>query len=134
MNGICYWTPNTTDDQPRRFSIKSTESLLHKSNNETYVHDVNGLSVHITENNDEILIGAPGFNNGNGSVIRYSLRQDDIYKDDGEIANSSLWNQANDSYFGYAVASGYFDGPGSTKMLYVASAPRANNQQGEVRI
>lgn len=33
-------------------------------------------------------------------------------------------------YFGYAVAAGYFFS--TTKRLYVASAPRANNFRGRV--
>lgn len=39
---------------------------------------------------------------------------------------------SNDSYFGYAVTSGTFLASQPDKILYVASAPQANNQQGQV--
>lgn len=113
-----------------------------------------GLSVHITENDEEILIGAPGVFTWKGTVIRYksatlddigglsrrdnmeksSIRKRDILDFVVDVPNPLHWNQGDDSYFGYALASGYFEGSDSQKILYVASAPQANFQQGEVYI
>lgn len=119
-----------------------------KAYNETYYYHMfgeQGLSVHITENNEEILIGAPGVMNWKGTIIRHRTKVDDDYggmsKRDihtkaieytSDVPNPMLWDQPNDSYFGYAVTSGYFDGPQTDRLLYVASAPQANLQQGEV--
>ena len=88
-----------------------------------------GISVHVTDNNEEVLIGAPGVMNWKGTVIRYRQLQDIA-----DVPNPDLWYQDEDSYFGYAVTSGQFFGPDSKKILYVASAPRANLQQGEVSV
>lgn len=121
-----------------------------------------GISVHITANNEEILIGAPGIFTWKGSVVRYRSRPIDDFgglsrraensvtiprhrrqnnnnnKDDieyySEIPNPVFWEQEDNSYFGFAVSSGFFDGHDNPKMLYVASAPQANLQQGEVCI
>lgn len=49
-----------------------------------------------------------------------------------EIPDPENWGQQNDSYFGYAVSSGYFDSREPHKIFYVASAPQANLQSGEV--
>lgn len=111
-----------------------------------------GLSVHITENDEEILVGAPGVYTWKGSIIRYkskipddigglsrresghqsSIQKRSLIDFDIDVPNPAHWNQGDDSYFGYALSSGYFEG--SQKILYVASAPQANFQQGEVYI
>lgn len=101
-----------------------------------------GISVHITENNEEILIGAPGVFEWKGTIIRYKAEHRRNggrtlqYQNEFNIAipNPAHWGQADDSYFGYALASGYFQGSHSKKILYVASAPQANFQEGEVYI
>lgn len=127
-----------------------------KVNNETiYYHMLGeqGLSVHISENNEEILIGAPGLFSWKGSVIRY---KSEIHNDIGglsrredtphsikktatarityssDIPNKFGEDHQDGSYFGYAVTSGYFFGPNTNKILYVASAPQSNNQEGAV--
>lgn len=48
--------------------------------------------------------------------------------------SSGLWSQSNDSYFGYAVSSGFYEGVNSKNILYAGSAPQANGQKGEVYI
>lgn len=119
-----------------------------------YMYGEQGLSVHITENDEEILVGAPGVYTWKGSVIRYkskiaddigglsrrdnthqsSIQKRSLLDFDIDVPNPAHWNQGDDSYFGYALASGYFEGSQSQKILYVASAPQANLQQGEVYI
>lgn len=127
-----------------------------KNNGEIFYNHMlgeQGISVHLSENNEEILIGAPGIFMWKGSVIRYrSVVSDDIgglsRREDSprsipkmssityasDVPNPLLWNQEDFSYFGYAVTSGYFFGPQTKNLLYVASAPQAKNQQGEVTI
>lgn len=158
IHGLCYWTANTTDSRP--LSVQKIAPLRLRDKQQTkigaeryyyYMYGEQGISVHITENNEEIIIGAPGVYTWKGTVIRYRARsQDDfgglsrrdqrrsmtnkrdVIEYTSEVPNPALWNQPDDSYFGYAVSSGYFGGPQSTKLLYVASAPQANSQQGEV--
>lgn len=118
-----------------------------------YMYGEMGLSVHVSENDEEILIGAPGVYTWKGTVVRYRPRIDgddgglskrDNYKRGRNIEHSQvieyetdvpqphLWNQTDDSYFGFAVTSGYFDGPGG-RLLYAASAPQAGTA-GEVYV
>lgn len=129
-----------------------------------------GLSAHVTDNNDEFLIGAPGIHTWKGSVIRYrqhtttvdpSLSRRDTtaaesatlpssvkanarrrthrqteetmpISYDSDVPNPEKFEQPNDSYFGYAVGSGYFDSSDRERLLYVATAPQADHQSGEV--
>jgi len=51
-----------------------------------------------------------------------------------EIPHPNNWGQDDDSYFGYAVGSGYFDSTNPSTLLYVATAPQANKQSGEAYI
>ena len=113
-----------------------------------YMYGEGGISVHVTENNEEMLIGAPGVMNWKGTVIIYrpvegidgggiSKRDTISHKISKRIFRSEVLDpdasiQDENSYFGYAVSSGQFSGPNKKKILYVASAPRANLQQGEV--
>lgn len=112
-----------------------------------------GLSVHITED-DTVLIGAPGVFNWKGTIVRFqsksqggsgglsrrdtsqraTIHKRDVTYYDTDIPNPGHWNQGNDSYFGYAVSSGYFEGIHSKNILYAGSAPQANSQRGEVYI
>lgn len=164
MNGVCYWTSNTTTARPLNVQKIASLRLIDKQqsiiNGERYFYHMfgeQGLSVHVTENNEEILIGAPGIFTWKGSVIRYKAKSledfgglsrrdqehssfprhqynSDIIEYSSDIPNPLHWNQDDYSYFGFAVSSGYFDGPQSLKILYVATAPQANSQQGEAYI
>lgn len=63
-----------------------------------------------------------------------SIRKRDVMYYDTDVPNPGHWSQSNDSYFGYAVSSGYFEGIASKHVLYAGSAPQANGQKGEVYI
>lgn len=169
MNGICYWTSNTSTTRP--LDIQRIASLRLRDNQQKFINGERffyhmfgeqGVSVHVTDNNEEILIGAPGIFTWKGSVVRHKARSVDDFgglsrrdvdhssrsirrrhKRDGaaaaveyasDIPNPLTWDQDDYSYFGFAVSSGYFDGPESAKLLYVATAPQANRQQGEAYI
>ncbi|XP_037947350.1 integrin alpha-PS3 isoform X1 [Teleopsis dalmanni] len=161
MHGVCYWINDTISQNPTNVQKISplrlrTDQIRTTDEGKRYYFYYlaeQGLSAHITENNEEILIGAPGIHNWKGSVIRYrkhdatedpSLsrrdttgkrvpRQADItYLSD--IPNPEKWEQDNDSYFGYSVSSGHFDSSNPTKVTYVASAPQAKSQTGEAYI
>lgn len=164
MHGVCYWTTNTTSARPAniqkiaplRFKDKQ-HSVIDQERYFYYMYGEQGLSVHITENNEEILIGAPGIFTWKGTVIRHKAKPlvdlgglsrrnedassfprqritSDMVEYSSDIPNPMFWNQDDNSYFGFAVSSGYFDGIGKSKLLYVASAPQANLQQGVVYI
>lgn len=163
LHGICYVTMQGTEgDRP---ADKVVELIpLQRANRQVdktpdgesklvYMYGELGLSVHITENNEEILIGAPGVSHWKGTVVRYrpidgadngglskrdnTVREKRNTNDDSEIEYDSevplpeKWNQTDDSYFGYAVTSGYFDGPAG-RILYAGSAPHAG--VGEVYV
>ncbi|KAJ6640903.1 Integrin alpha-PS3 [Pseudolycoriella hygida] len=161
MHGLCYWTPNTVEATPVNVQKiaplrvrDKQQKAIDKQRYYYYMYGEQGLSVHITENDEEILIGAPGVFSWKGTVIRYksktyddlgglsrrdnmqkqSIQKRNVFDFDIDVPNPSHWDQDDDSYFGYALASGYFEGSDSQKILYVASAPQANFQQGEVYI
>lgn len=158
MHGICYWTTDTASDDPKSVQkiaplrLKDKQHFKAASSNDSYfyyIYGEQGISVHITENDEEILIGAPGIFGWKGSVINYKprpvidldgLSRRDTASHSRQSKQSSTIEYSSDipnpifqydSYFGYAVSSGYFDGTKKSKLLYVASAPR---QQGAVYI
>lgn len=165
MQGACYWSQNTSSSKPLhvqkiaplRFRDKQ-QLLINNDRYFYYMYGEQGISVHITENNEEILIGAPGIFTWKGSVVRYkakplvdlgglSRRDEDgvtmprqheyeppTVEYSSDVPNPMLWDQDDNSYFGFAVSSGFFDGPTKGKLLYMASAPQANLQQGEAYI
>ncbi|KAH8407473.1 hypothetical protein KR222_001829 [Zaprionus bogoriensis] len=169
MHGICYWVPDTLSDQPKNIKhispLRLKEDQVREENGLRYYYYIlaeQGLSVHVSDDNEQFLIGAPGIFTWRGSVIRYSKvslvddpstsrrRREVIsrrtrsggdyidyspevtYKTD--IPNPHNWNQPDDSYFGYSVASGYFDSTDRKRLLYAATAPQANEQAGEAYI
>ncbi|KAH8348438.1 hypothetical protein KR084_007423 [Drosophila pseudotakahashii] len=126
-----------------------------------YIMGELGLSAHVADDNSKFLIGAPGINTWKGSVILYrqvdpvdnptASRRDtsmalrrtirDVDTNEytpehyaPEIPHPLNWGQEDDSYFGYAVASGYFDSSNPSTLLFVATAPQANKQSGEAYI
>ncbi|XP_016941080.4 integrin alpha-PS3 isoform X1 [Drosophila suzukii] len=126
-----------------------------------YIMGELGLSAHVADDNSKFLIGAPGINTWKGSVILYrqvdpvdnptASRRDtsralrrkirDVDTSEytpehyaPEIPHPNNWGQDDDSYFGYAVGSGYFDSTNPSTLLYVATAPQANKQSGEAYI
>lgn len=153
LHGICYWKSNTLDNSPSLVNpIKPLrdESLQFSRGIYYYMIAEMGFSLHVTDNSEEVLMGAPGIHNWMGSVIRHKKEIDfDTGSNTGEagptagtryvtdvihpelIANSAV---GNDSYLGYAVTSGYFLGSKRTELLYVASAPQADGQSGAVYI
>uniref|UniRef100_A0A1A9WWH1 Integrin alpha second immunoglobulin-like domain-containing protein n=1 Tax=Glossina brevipalpis TaxID=37001 RepID=A0A1A9WWH1_9MUSC len=167
MHGLCYWINDTLTDIPtnvRKISpLRLKQDQIKEEKGQRvyyYMLAEQGLSAHITANNEEFLIGAPGIHTWKGSVIRYRKRtnQDDIVLSrrdtekasrrrtrqseedlppvyyESEIPNPEKFEQPNDSYFGYSVSSGYFDSNNKEKLLYVATAPQANEQSGEAYI
>lgn len=61
-----------------------------------------------------------------------SIRKRELKEYISDVLQPELWAQPNDTYFGYSVTSGYFHGPNSTKLLYLASAPQSDAKDGEV--
>ncbi|XP_055380009.1 integrin alpha-PS3-like [Condylostylus longicornis] len=155
MHGICYKISDTIDEQPTIIKtispLKGTSQQIWE-NSFVYAFGQSGFSLHWTGEEDEILTGAPGIYDWKGSVIRYRAEEDKdlggMQKRDVQIQynldenkkfvssvpNPNLWNQPDFSYFGYSVSSGYFNVDSERKLLYVSSAPRANNYDGEVYI
>lgn len=162
LHGMCYVsTEGTTGSKPSEIveiaPLRRTSMQTHTGPDGTakliYMYGEMGLNVHVSENNEEILIGAPGVYTWKGTVVRYrpriqsgdgGLSKRDNHKQSRNIDHSQpieyetdvpqphLWNQPDDSYFGFAVTSGYFEGRDG-RLLYAASAPQAGNA-GEVYV
>ncbi|XP_054738538.1 integrin alpha-PS3-like isoform X1 [Anastrepha obliqua] len=154
MNGICYWVQDTLNDNPinvQRISpLRLKSDQIKTFNNHRiyyYMLAEEGLSAHVTDNNEEFVIGAPGINTWKGSAIHVRKR----FEEDPILSRRDTYerkrvarqldfsgqytlnteDQPNDSYFGYAVGSGYFDSKEKNRLMYVATAPQANLQSGE---
>ena len=80
------------------------------------------MSVHITLDGN-ILIGSPNVNDTQGSIVVHSFTLN-------KTRILDEWGQANFSYFGFAVSSGYLNK--NRSIFYVASAPKSNLQAGQV--
>lgn len=168
LHGICYWVENTEGGQPS--GVRSIIPLRLRSgqtspnpNNPSqnvynYIYGESGFSVHISDNNEEIIVGCPGIWNWRGSIIRYKSqkrpdleglsrrrrsttekitskiqrRRRQIFEFRSEIASPFYSDIEDDSYFGYAVSSAFFLGNDNPSIHYVASAPQSKGQTGEV--
>lgn len=154
LHGICYWvnhtrtqaTLSTWANNLKSFAPsahvykisplrdKKMQYLNRRDGNrfQYYSHGESGFSVHITDDQSEIIVGSPGISIWQGSVILYSSYRG------GFISRVPipLSHLGVVSYFGYAVSSGKFNLPTSSKLFYVASAPRADESTvaGEVYI
>ncbi|XP_063697187.1 integrin alpha-PS3-like [Culicoides brevitarsis] len=152
LHGACYWASSENDNTRinKIASLRARDKQVRRAEDGTHniyenMYGQQGFSVHITENAEEIVMGAPGIYNWKGSVIRYRPRfrrqQSNQLKTNQknnnqieyvtEIVNPFLIDLPDhetlrdDSYLGYAVSSGYFAGRESNRLLYVASAPQA---------
>lgn len=154
LHGACYWTLSENENTKvnKIASLRSRDMQVRKADdgNHNIYHNMygeQGFSVHITENSEEILMGAPGIYNWKGSVIRYRPRYrrqinstkagqlDKNNKNNNrieyvtDVINPFITDLpgslSDDSYLGYAVTSAYFAGGESYRLLYAASAPQA---------
>ncbi|XP_053681013.1 integrin alpha-PS3-like [Anopheles nili] len=161
LHGICYVTDGTEQPEPKDIRkiipLRAKDKQLHKEERVQYyyyMYGEQGISVHVTDDGEEILIGAPGVFNWRGTVVRYRRRISDdmgglsrrnaaferptnrhkrqIIQHVSDVPNPYFTALQDNSYFGYAVGSGRF--LGDQKTLYVASAPQSNGQVGEVFI
>lgn len=159
LHGGCYWVENTESIQPSGvrtiFPLRIPSKQITKQGDDNvynYLYGESGFSVHVSENDEEILVGCPGIWNWKGSIIRYKAytrpRLDGLSRrqtaDDNpirrrqtldyrsEIPNPFYSDVSDDSYFGYAVSSASFLGNEVPKIHYVASAPQSSFKTGEV--
>uniref|UniRef100_A0A182MG76 Uncharacterized protein n=1 Tax=Anopheles culicifacies TaxID=139723 RepID=A0A182MG76_9DIPT len=156
LHGICYLAEGTDaiEEPNHLYKIKPLriKGQQRKSGREyNYMYGEEGFSLHVTDDGKEILIGAPGVMDWRGTVIRY--RQQTVTAKIEPMPRVNVYREYNstrrlvhecvvpnpihtdipaNSYFGYAVSSGKF--LGTEKVLYVASAPQARKQHGEVII
>ncbi|XP_016977271.2 LOW QUALITY PROTEIN: integrin alpha-PS3 [Drosophila rhopaloa] len=145
LHGACYWVSDTVSPTPQH--VMRTSPLRLKSQQRAddgtsfFFMGELGQSTHVTDDNSEFLIGAPGIDDWKGSVVLYRknhpvalrrlMRDVDTtnYKPDNyspKILLPSRWGQKANSYFGYAISSGYFDSANLSNLLYVATAPQAS--------
>lgn len=167
LHGVCYWVGDTNTLQPsgvRRINpLKQIKLQTWPDGQDefgkdkfiyNYIYGESGFSVHVSDNNEEIIVGCPGIYNWRGSIIRYkahevpnlgglsrrdlspnhAIRKRQIFEYRSMVPNPFYTPVTDDSYFGYAVSSAYFLGQTVTRLYYVASAPQANKQSGEVFI
>ncbi|XP_041675630.1 integrin alpha-PS3-like [Drosophila eugracilis] len=153
LHGICYWVMDTLANNPRASDVfticplRLKKMQMMKGDPYFYMGEL-GLSAHVPDDNSQFVIGAPGIDIWRGSVILYQRNKvrtnrrpmTDVAKNiynpefDSNILQPSSWGEKMYSYIGYAVSSGYFDSDNLSKLLYMATAPHANNNLGEAYI
>uniref|UniRef100_A0A182N9J2 Integrin alpha second immunoglobulin-like domain-containing protein n=1 Tax=Anopheles dirus TaxID=7168 RepID=A0A182N9J2_9DIPT len=154
LHGICYLTEGVAaiDEPSHLYSIKPLRLKAEQRNYEgnfNYMYGELGFSLHVTDDGDQVLIGAPGVMTWRGTVVRYrrpklgdTWNGSNVYVEADKarglrhecvVPNPVKTNLTVYSYFGYAVSSARFLGT-QGKLLYVASAPQAREQKGEVII
>lgn len=150
MIGSCYYVKNTVNNSgnqsiaieplmdPNKFYIdrrifgkKSQYNERGSASPEQipyYSYGESGFSAHIPNSKDEVIIGSPGVLTSLGTVSKFIFKSKK-----NSIGDVSIWfsHQNNylseDSYFGYALTSGKFFFPKDKSLIYVASAPKRNN-------
>lgn len=153
LHGICYWVEDTVGRDlrsvqkitPLRTINLQLYPVLRKYNatfsryedDYFYIYGQSGFSVHLSDDQEEIIIGCPGVLNWRGTIIKTQLDQ---RKPKQSPARATFTNEVMNAYytyipntyFGFAVSSGRF--LDRFKNLYVASAPKNRNEIGNVFI
>ncbi|XP_055325805.1 integrin alpha-PS3-like, partial [Sitodiplosis mosellana] len=143
IHGNCYWGNEQKHEMKLVFNFTMKQLLddsdIQVGKNEKpfkYYDGEHGFSVHITDNNKEILMGVPGSAYSRGLVIRKKINtlRTTSQLIDSEVPNPRFWDDGSkrtvNTYFGFSISSGYFDGPRKSKLLYVAGAPRDIDETG----
>ncbi|GFG35325.1 hypothetical protein Cfor_01366, partial [Coptotermes formosanus] len=145
MNGICYWTDNTTDVTAPMESVTPLVNLHKQAESRSYfyyAYGEAGFTAHFPKDSDEFVLGAPGVLEWRGTIIRMKSgdfsggtprrrrSQEDYYI--AEVPNALKSNAIPmNVLLGYSLSSGRFfsDRPAHQ---YVSGAPRANYCIGKV--
>ncbi|XP_068247321.1 integrin alpha-PS3-like [Palaemon carinicauda] len=159
MNGVCYWLNASLSDAPAHKKLP----LIQYSKQTFYLdgraifyhaHGQAGLSLHFPDDQTEMIVGAPGIFNWQGSVIRFKDAASPVHGEmafrrrrqalpsiPSEIQMFSSQNVPNPYYTpaiqdfdlnGYAVTSGRFFK--ESELLYASGAPRGAYTLGKVYI
>lgn len=160
MNGACYWLNASLSDAPAYKKLpllefsKQTFTVYGRSLF-YFAHGQAGLSIHFPDDNTEMIVGAPGVFNWQGSVIRFKDASSPI---SGEITFRRRRRQVppptipefqmfkselviNPYYTttiqdfdlnGYSVTSGRFFN--EAELLYASGAPRGASTFGKVYV
>ncbi|CAG9812133.1 unnamed protein product [Chironomus riparius] len=138
LHGLCSWVNDTVSREPENYTKIGALRFFDEQNRVddkisyyNYKYGESGFSVHMTENDDEIIIGCPGIYNWKGSIIRQSLHKEQVFNTidyEADVVNASLFKLSivGYSYFGYSVSSAKI--LGTNKTYYIASAPRVNHR------
>ncbi|XP_063226281.1 integrin alpha-PS5-like [Bacillus rossius redtenbacheri] len=139
MNGMCYWLPADSEPTSNARIVYPLSGNYHdypgKNKTKVYyfAYGEAGFSTHLTENGEDMLIGAPGILDWAGSIAFYRSSKKNVTE--LRIPNPvHTSEQESNDYFGYAVSSGkFFKKPADASgTLYVSGAPRAGNLRGKV--
>ncbi|KAK7074650.1 hypothetical protein SK128_017829 [Halocaridina rubra] len=161
MNGACYWFNDSLADAPAHKKLPliqySKQTITENGRSVFYFsHGQAGLSIHFPDDPTQMIVGAPGVFNWQGSVIRFKDADSQIpgqisvrrrrrrrrqlsSKPESHMFSSEL--VPNPSYTagindfdlnGYAVTSGRFYS--KDELLYASGAPRGAYNYGKVFI
>lgn len=129
LHGTCYWVGDTNSTQPsgvrqinplRQRKLQTLPGDIPNQFHYYFIYGESGFSVHVSEDNEEIVIGCPGIFNWRGSIIRYKarelpnlgglsrrdlsmnheIRKRQVFEFRSEIPNPFYTDLSDDSYFG----------------------------------
>ncbi|XP_064088810.1 integrin alpha-PS3-like [Macrobrachium nipponense] len=159
INGACYWLNASLSDAPAHKKLPLIQYSKQTFNLDGrplfyYAHGQAGLSLHFPDDQTEMIIGAPGVFNWQGSVIRlkdaaspvhgemaFRRRRQVPHSIPSEVQMFSSQSMPNPYYTpsiqdfdlnGYAVTSGRFFN--ANELLYASGAPRGAYTFGKVFI
>ncbi|KAK4318879.1 hypothetical protein Pmani_010143 [Petrolisthes manimaculis] len=156
INGVCYWMNASLPNAPARKKmplVQNSKQTRNVNGREMffYSHGQVGFSVHFPDNPTEMIMGAPGVFNWQGTVVRLKdkgppvtgeisrrRRQAGTIKEYLMFASDFVpnpWHTPNIEDFdlmGYAVTSGRYRR--SDELLYCGGAPRGAASLGKVII
>lgn len=129
--GACYRSRNTRSEDVHEWFVKlnnimyADRVLLPRGSGPPPEQpadfgELRELSVHVTDDNMEMLLGVPGAANRIGTVVRYHKMPDTRYNKQRPMP--AAWALPINANIGRAIGSGRFGGPGDERNTYLASS------------
>ncbi|CAH1955430.1 unnamed protein product [Acanthoscelides obtectus] len=127
--GGCYWSNLTSSSFENIYPILDFGKTIKNNQLYMYGHGEAGFSAHLTNGQNELILGAPGVYNWVGAPIRIQFNENQNMIDP-EIPDVSNFDTSG--YLGYSTDSGYFYG--HPHLFYASGSPKGSGYKGKVII
>ncbi|GLV40522.1 scab [Carabus blaptoides fortunei] len=146
ISGACYWSTLRENETEALLPLVNRDKYVFNNQIYNYAMGQVGMAVHLPSDSHkpELLLGAPGIFNWEGSPILYRDSEpvpseptkrsiDPTHFSDLNMPDMSQITELHSfAYFGYSLSSGYFNS--RRELLYVAGAPRSSMYRGQIVI